>query len=133
MAKEPIWVRSDVVLAIHRRQIAEHGGLDGIRDTAMLESALGKPKNLYSYGNPPPSITAMAASYAYGIAKNHPFLDGNKRTAFVVCMLFLQLNGVKLNASQEDKYQIFMNLAAGKLSEAELALWLTNNSASTLN
>ncbi len=127
MNNKPVWVQDDVVLAIHRRQIAEHGGLDGIRDKTLLESALQKPKNLYAYGEPPPSVAAMAASYAYGIIKNHPFLDGNKRTAFVVCVLFLQLNGLKLDVSQKDKYETFISLASGSLSEKDLTIWISNN------
>lgn len=122
--QEPLWVREDVVLAIHRRQIAEHGGDDGVRDTGLLQSALSKPQNLFHYGDPPPDLSALAASYAFGIARNHPFVDGNKRTAFVVCRLFLKLNGFDLNAPQEQKYQIFMDLAAGKLSENNLAEWV---------
>lgn len=127
MTKEPVWINHDVVLAIHKRQIAEHGGSDAIRDKDLLESALGKPKNLYYYEKPKPSIAQMAASYAYGIAKNHPFIDGNKRTAFVVCMLFLQLNNLKINASQEDKYRIFLGLADGSISEEMLSNWISTS------
>ncbi len=122
---EPVWIKDDVVLAIHRRQLAEHGGGEGMRDSGLLESALNKPKNLYHYRNPKPDLALLAASYAYGIAKNHPFVDGNKRTAFVVCRLFLKLNGTDLTATQEDKYNIFLKLAAGDLSEQELADWIT--------
>ena len=122
---EPIWIKDDVVLAIHRRQLSEHGGGDGVRDSGLLDSALNKPKNLYHYNNPEPDLAALAASYAYGIARNHPFIDGNKRTAFVVCRLFLKLNGASLTASQEEKYNIFLKLAAGDLSEQELANWIT--------
>ncbi|VAV96940.1 Death on curing protein, Doc toxin [hydrothermal vent metagenome] len=122
---EPVWIKDDVVLAIHRRQLAEHGGGEGMRDSGLLESALNKPKNLYHYRNPEPDLALLAASYAYGIAKNHPFVDGNKRTAFVVCRLFLKLNGTDLTATQEEKYNIFLKLAAGDLSEQELADWIT--------
>jgi death on curing protein len=124
MMQEPIWVRDDVVLAIHHRQIAEHGGLEGVRDKALLESALSRSRNLYTYSDPLPTFSAIAAAYTYDIAKNHPFLDGNKRTAFVVCMLFLQLNGISLHASEEEKYHIFLELAQGTLSEADLAGWI---------
>ena len=124
---EPIWIKDDVVLAIHRRQLAEHGGGDGVRDSSLLDSALNKPKNLYHYSNPEPDLAALAASYAYGIARNHPFIDGNKRTAFVVCRLFLKLNGTNLTASQEEKYNSFLTLAAGNLSEQELANWITSH------
>lgn len=121
---EPIWVREDVVLAIHRRQLSEHGGGEGVRDAGLLSSALGKPKNLYTYSNPAPSMARLAASYAFGLAKNHPFVDGNKRTAFIVCQLFLNLNGWKLDASALDKFTTFLDLAAGQVSEDELTAWL---------
>ncbi len=124
---EPVWIMDDVVLAIHRRQLAEHGGGDGVRDSGLLGSALNKPKNLYHYSNPEPDLAALAASYAYGIARNHPFINGNKRTAFVVSRLFLKLNGVNLTASQEEKYNTYLNLAAGDLSEQELANWITRH------
>lgn len=124
---EPVWIIDDVVLAVHRRQLAEHGGGDGVRDTSLLESALGKPKNLYHYSDPKPDLAAMAAAYAYGICKNHPFVDGNKRTAFVICQLFLKLNGAELTASQAEKYETFLNLAAGKITEQELVDWITKN------
>jgi len=127
MKNEPVWIRDDVVFAIHRRQIAEHGGLDGIRDESLLKSALGKPRNMYIYGEPLPSIAALAASYAYGIIKNHPFIDGNKRTAFVVCLLFLQLNGIILRSGQKEKYEIFLHLAEGKVSESDFAEWIEEN------
>ena len=122
--KEPVWVIDNVVLAIHRRQLAEHGGGDGVRDASLLESALGKPKNLFHYGDPKPDLAAMAAAYAYGICKNHPFVDGNKRTAFVICQLFLKLNGTELTAPQTEKYDMFLNLAAGKITEQELTEWI---------
>ena len=122
---EPIWVRGEVVFAIHRRQIAEHGGgSDGIRDEGMLASALARPQNRYACGEPPPDLAALAASYAFGIARNHPFIDGNKRTAFVVCRTFLLINGYDFDASQEEKYLTFLNLAAGELPEEDLAQWL---------
>jgi death-on-curing protein len=126
MDKEPEWVKEEVVLALHRRQIAEHGGLEGIRDKTPLESALNKPKNLYNYGHSP-SIAELAASYAYGIVNNHPFIDGNKRTGFVVCLLFLQLNGCTLATTSLEKYHIFMALAAGDLTEMLLAKWIEAN------
>ncbi|MEI6517862.1 MAG: type II toxin-antitoxin system death-on-curing family toxin [bacterium] len=125
--KEPTWVRLDAVLAIHRRQLSEHSGLDGIRDQGMLESALGRPTNKYSYESPKPSLAQLAAAYAFGIAKNHPFIDGNKRTAFVVCELFLRLNKQGLEASAEAKYIIFLSLADGTLSEEALAQWIAEH------
>ncbi len=124
---EPVWILDNVVLAIHRRQIAEHGGIDGIRDMGLLESALAKPRNIYHYGANKADMAGIAAAYAYGIIRNHAFLDGNKRTALVVCRLFLKLNGYELNASESDKYRIFMKLAAGEITEAELARWIGDN------
>lgn len=125
---EPKWISDTVVLAIHCRQIAEHGGMDGVRDIGLLESALMKPKNLYHYSSPKPSIPEIAAAYAYGIARNHAFIDGNKRTALVTCRLFLALNGVDLEAKAADKYQVFMKLAAGEMTEEELANWISSHS-----
>lgn len=120
----PVWVRDDVVRAVHLRQLAEHGGAEGIRDEGLLASALARPKNLLAYSDEEPDLSALAASYAFGIARNHPFVDGNKRTAFVVCRTFLKLNGHDLDASQEDKYLTFLKLAEGKLTEDELADWI---------
>ncbi len=121
---EPIWVRDDVVLAIHNRQLAEHGGLEGIRDEGLLASALDRPKNRYAYSEDESDIASLAACYAHAISSNHPFADGNKRTALVVCRTFLKLNGFDLTASQADKYQTFLALAAGELSEIEFADWI---------
>jgi death-on-curing protein len=117
------WLRTDAVLAMHRRQIAEHGGGDGVRDMGLLESALSRPKNIEAY-EPEAVVTRLAAAYAFGIAKNHPFVDGNKRTALVACRTFLILNGYQLNAEPADKYLTFLSLAEGSLSEDELAEWL---------
>lgn len=125
---EPKWILRDVALAVHRRQIAEHGGLDGVRDEGLFESALAKPQNLYHYNDPKPTLAEIAAAYAYGIARNHAFLDGNKRTALVICRLFLALNGVELKASSADKYQTFIKLASGDLTEDELAQWIADHS-----
>ncbi len=124
---EPIWVRYDVVIAVHRRQLAEHGGGEGIRDAGLLESALGKPKNLYHYSDPKPALADLAASYAYGIALNHPFVDGNKRTAFIACQLFLRLSGIQITASQAEKYDTFIKLASDDLSEKFLAKWINEH------
>ncbi|MFQ5591969.1 MAG: type II toxin-antitoxin system death-on-curing family toxin [Phycisphaerae bacterium] len=121
---EPVWVRDDVVLAIHRRQLAEHGGTEGIRDRGLLESALASPKNRFAYAAGETDLAALAAAYAFAIAQNHPFVDGNKRTALVVCRTFLRLNGLDLTASQAEKYETFMRLACGELSEDELAAWI---------
>lgn len=124
MSGEPVWVRPDVVAAIHRRLIAEHGGTDGIRDVALLDSALARPQNALAYSEPPPDIAALAAAYAYGICQNHPFVDGNKRTALVVMRTFMALNGTDIQASQREKHETFWRLAAGDLSETELAAWI---------
>lgn len=122
--KELIWIFDEVVIAIHSRQLAEHGGLEGIRDEGLLQSALSRPKNLLAYSESSPDMASLAAAYAYGIVKNHPFVDGNKRTAYVVTRTFLKLNGYDIQASSEEKYQIWIDVAAGKLSEEELASWI---------
>lgn len=124
---EPIWIDEAAILAIHSRQLAEHGGGDGTRDSGLLDSAINRAKNLYHYGNPPPSIEDMAAAYAYGIAKNHPFIDGNKRSALVACILFLNRNGYDISVSMEDCYIAILKLAEGITSEAELSAWITKN------
>ena len=113
----------DAVLAIHRRQIAEHGGEAGLRDLGLLESALSRPRNIIAYAEKA-DTAALAAAYAFGIAKNHPFLDGNKRTALVVMRTFLILNGTDIDASQQDKYQTTLALADGRLTEPDLAEWI---------
>ena len=118
------WLLEETVYAIHQRQIAEHGGSDGVRDEGLLLSALARPQNLLAYSEDAPDISALAASLAYGIAKNHPFIDGNKRTALVVMRTFLQLNGYNFNATQEEKYLTFLKLAEGNLSEEELVNWI---------
>lgn len=107
--------------AIHDRQIAEHGGIDGVRDRTMLESALARPQNLSAYGNP--DAAALAASYAFGFARNHGFVDGNKRTAWVMARLFLADNGRRLRFDARDAIAIVESLAAGTTSEDELATW----------
>jgi death-on-curing protein len=124
--REPIWVLTESVKAIHKRQLAEHGGRIGIRDLGLLESALARPKNAFLYSKGKSSIQSLAAIYAYAITKNHPFVDGNKRVAFVVCMLFLKLNKWSVLASQETLYTAFWDLAAGKVSEENFILWLNS-------
>lgn len=127
----PVWILEDVVLAIHRRQLAEHGGSGGIRDPGLLDSALARPKNLIAYADPEdePDLAILAASYAWGLVRNHPFVDGNKRTAYVVCRTFLKLNGWDFEASPEEKYLTFLQLAEGRLSEQELASWIRDHLA----
>lgn len=116
-----IWLERRDVEAFHAMQIAEFGGLAGARDAGALESALARPLNLAAYGKP--SVFELAASYAFGIARNHPFVDGNKRTALVSSFVFLDLNGYDANAAEEDAVLTFVDLAAGKLSEKDLARW----------
>lgn len=121
---EPVWVREEAVRAIHQHQLAEHGGAPGVRDEGGLASALARPKNLLAYSEAPPDLAALAASYAFGIARNHPFVDGNKRTAYVVCRTFLLLNGEDLQATAGEKYFTFLRLTAGEVTESSLAEWL---------
>jgi death on curing protein len=116
-----IWVNQRVVLALHDEQIAEHGGSSGLRDEGMLWSALSRPENKAQYEKP--DVADLAAAYAYGIAKNHPFVDGNKRTALVVAEVFLQLNGRELIASDEDCLLTILSLAAGDIDEGALSKW----------
>jgi death-on-curing protein len=121
---EIIWLLEETVRAVHSRQISEHGGRSGIRDEGLLLSALARPQNLAAYVDPPPDLAALAAAYAYGIARNHPFIDGNKRVALVAARTFLLINGMDLEGTQEEKYATFLRLAEGKLSEDELAEWI---------
>ena len=116
------WVALSAVLAIHEEQLAEHGGLDGIRDRGLLESALHRLRDLQSYGQP--DLADLAAAYAFGIARNHPFLDGNKRTSAVVTRLFLRLNGHDLDASQAERLAIWLALGAGETTEQALGDWM---------
>jgi death-on-curing protein len=119
-----VWLDRALVLAIHDRQIAEHGGSAGVRDEGLLESALARAQQLHAYGNPAPDLADLAASLAYGLARNHPFVDGNKRTAHVAYRTFLALNGADLVASDEEKYVAMLALAEGRLPEREFAAWL---------
>jgi death on curing protein len=119
-----VWITPALALAIHDRQLAEHGGGAGVRDAALLDSALARPQHCHAYGEPPPDLADLAASLAFGIARNHPFVDGNKRTAHVCYRVFLRLNGADLAASDEDKYVAMLQLAAGDLDEAAFAAWL---------
>ena len=124
---EPEWLSLDLALAIHDRQLAEHGGPTGVRDQGMLESALARPLNQWTYGED--DLCALAAAYAYGIARNHPFADGNKRTAWVFARLFLRLNGQTLAFAPRDAIDIVLALAASELSEDELADWFRQHLA----
>ena len=124
--KEPIWVLRDVVIAVQQMLLAEHGGLSGIRDEALLDSALLRPQNLFSYSNPV-SIFDLAASYSYGLARNHPFIDGNKRVALTTAALFLEINNYSLNAKEAETVITFELLASGELTEKQLSLWFQNS------
>lgn len=119
-----VWLEKALVLAIHDRQLAEHGGTGGVRDEGLLESALARPQQLYAYGDPAPDLADLAAALAYGLARNHPFVDGNKRTAAVACESFLELNGATLEADDLELYPLYLALAEGKLTEREFAAWL---------
>lgn len=119
-----IWIERPLAIAIHERQLAEHGGGNGVRDENLLDSALARPQQLHTYGDPPPDLADLAASPAFGLARNHPFVDGNKRTAAVVCETFIMLNGAALNADDLELYPRYVALAEGSLSEAEFAAWL---------
>ena len=119
------WVERRVVIATHAEQLAEHGGADGIRDAGLLESALARPRNLAAYGEP--DVAALAASYAFGLVRNHPFVDGNKRSGLIALELFLELNGFELVADDAACVMTILSLAAGRLDEGGLAEWIRSN------
>jgi death on curing protein len=125
--REPIWIRTIEVYAFHELQITLFGGALGVRDNGLLESALARPKNHFAYSDPAPGICVLAAAYAAGISSNHPFLDGNKRTAMHVAFVFLEFNGLRVTASEEDAYLTILGLAAGEIFEEELAAWFERN------
>jgi death-on-curing protein len=122
---EPVWIAKLEVLAIHDRQLAEHGGAAGIRDTGLLESAIARAQQLYACGDP--DVSDLAAAYKVGIVRNHPFVDGNKRTGFVTGILFVELNGRRFTASEPDATHAVLDLAVGEMSEGEFAAWLRDN------
>lgn len=124
---EPRWLTAEQIYAIHLEQLALCGGGEGLRDEGLLESALARPQQLAAYGDP--DLCALAASYTYGIAKNHPFVDGNKRVAFLACYAFLKINGTRLIASQVDATLKMLALAAGELTQDELTAWLRDNTS----
>ena len=119
------WLSSDVLLAVHDEQLAEHGGAAGVRDIGLFESALSRPRNLAHYGNP--DLCELAAAYGFGLARNHPFIDGNKRTAFVAVELFLVLNGLDLVADDAACVLTMLALASGTLEEPDFARWLRDH------
>ncbi len=125
MNKEPVWILEETVYALHQRQLAEHGGGEGIRDQGLLESALNAPKNKFHYENA--DLPELAASYAFSLAKNHPFVDGNKRTTYVCMRLFLKINGMDIDAGKEDKVRIMLHLASGEVDQSELSDWIKSH------
>ena len=127
MKKEPVWLLREFITAVHERLIAEYGGSSGLRDEGLLESALARPMHLFHYGDP--SLTGLAASYAVGIAKNHAFIDGNKRTAFVAAAVFLERNGLQLTASEAEATVAMLRVAEGSMSEKQLVRWLDEHTS----
>jgi death-on-curing protein len=128
---EPRWIDKRALLLLHDEDLAEHGGLPGLRDEGLLDSALARPLNLLAYGEP--SMAALATAYAFGIARNHPFADGNKRAPFLATGLFLGINGVGFKPDKVDAYRVYFALAAGEVSEEELAAWIDRNSSKREN
>ncbi len=129
--KEPLWIGVLEALVLHDMQIVTFGGREGIRDVGLLDSALARPRNLWSYRRKRPSLARLAAAYAFAVAKNHPFVDGNKRTALVVSFAFLEVNGMEMKAREEEAYRVFMDVASSRMSEAKLCAWLGRNSSPT--
>lgn len=127
MSSEPRWISKKALLLLHEESLSEFGGARGLRDEGLLESALARPRNTHAY-NPAATLAELTASYCYGVAKNHAFVDGNKRAAFLCVGLFLAINGYRLTASQVDAIQTMLGVAAGTVSERELALWIAQNS-----
>lgn len=117
------WVRTDVVYAVHEVQLARHGGLDGLRDPNAVQSALARPEQLARYGNPPPDAAQLAAAYAYGLARNHGFSDGNKRTAWVTARVFLADHGIRMRLNSIDAIQTMEAVASGAMDEPQLVDW----------
>lgn len=126
---EPVWVLPELVQAVHQTLLAEHGGLPGVRDQALMDSALARPQQKYAYDGTT-SVFELAAAYSFGIAKNHPFTDGNKRVALTVAAVFLELNGYSLDAPEPEAVLIFQQLASGSLTEEELGNWIERSSIS---
>jgi death on curing protein len=126
--KEPVWIDERDALALHERLLALHGGAEGLRDSALLKSALARPRQHFAYAESP-DVVDMAAVYTGGIVRNHPFVDGNKRTGFVVGILFLELNGYRFSASEEDAAQAVLELASGNLDEAGYGAFLRANAS----
>ncbi|MDQ6759454.1 MAG: type II toxin-antitoxin system death-on-curing family toxin [Acidobacteriota bacterium] len=127
MSSVPRWISKKALLLLHEESLSEFGGARGLRDAGLLESALARPQNAYAY-NPAATLFELAASYGFGVAKNHAFVDGNKRAAFLCMGLFLAINGYRLTASQVDAIETMLGLAAGTIQEPELAQWIAQNS-----
>ena len=125
---DPVWLTGDIVLALHDEASAEFGGPSGVRDTGLLESALAKPRNLFAYGDDP-SLFDLAAAYCIGIAKNRRFVDGNKRTAFLTAAIFLELNGYLVEPSEVEVVDKMIQVAEGKVGQANLAIWFKRNAS----
>ncbi len=121
----PAWIREDVTIAIHERVLADHGRESGIRDRGLLESTLARPQQIHAYDDP--DLSTLAAAYATGIIRNHPFIDGNKRVGFMVAYVFLSRNGVNLTATEVSATQAVMELAAGQMTEEQFCQWLRDN------
>jgi death-on-curing protein len=119
-----VWIDRELALAIHDRQLAEHGGATGIRDNGLLDSALARPLQMLAYGDPEPDLAELATALAHGIARNHPFVDGNKRTAYVALRTFLVLNGTDVVAPPGERYAAMVRLAEGEITASEFAVWL---------
>lgn len=124
---EPEWLEIEIVLDIHAEQLALFGGPEGVRDQGLLESALARPVNKFTHGER--DLAALAAAYAFGVARNHPFVDGNKRTAFATMIVFLGLNGPGLTATSDEATAAMLSLAAGEIDEAVLARWIADHMA----
>ena len=124
MTAEPIWFTDRFILPLHARLIREFGGLEGLRDVNLLESALRRPIDKWNYQKPEPDLPELAAAYIWGIVRNHPFVDGNKRTGYVVLRSFLMMNGCDLSATQDEKYEVTDGIAAGTYSEIEVSEWI---------
>jgi death-on-curing protein len=127
---EPVWLDRKSVILLQAESLAQHGGSSGIRDAGLLDSALTRPMNKWNY-NSEADLAALAAAYGFGLARNHPFVDGNKRIAFIATALFLRLNGYRLSSDPLDEIQTMLSLAAGEFSEEDFAVWIRNHTKST--
>jgi len=123
---EPVWVSRRVIELLHQESLAEHGGADGLRDAGLLDSAMARARNLHAYEGVI-DLFRLAAFYAFGIAKNHPFADGNKRAAFIAAGVFLRINGISLKADKAEAVLVMLDLASGEITESQFAEWLRKN------